>query len=90
MKLTIGLPTYNAGPYLPDALRSIFAQTYQDWELIVVDDGSSDGSLEILRSVRDPRVTVHHDDTNRGLPYRLNQIAQFGAANISPAWMPTT
>jgi glycosyltransferase involved in cell wall biosynthesis len=72
--MTIGIPFYNAEAYLGDAIRSIFAQTYHDWELILVDDGSTDRSLEIARAVRDPRVRVISDGQNRRLPYRLNQI----------------
>jgi glycosyltransferase involved in cell wall biosynthesis len=79
MRLTIGLPFYNVRDYLTAALRSIFAQTYQDWELMLVDDGSTDGSSEIARSVRDPRVTVYIDGVNRGLPHRLNQIAEWAS-----------
>ncbi len=77
MRLTIGLPFYNVRDYLGAALRSVFAQTCQDWELLLVDDGSTDGSLQIARSVRDPRVTVYSDGVNRGLPHRLSQIAQW-------------
>jgi glycosyltransferase involved in cell wall biosynthesis len=58
MSLSIGIPFYNCEKFLPDAIRSIFAQTYQDWELILVDDGSTDRSLEIACSVDDPRVRV--------------------------------
>jgi glycosyltransferase involved in cell wall biosynthesis len=76
MRISIGIPFYNAGPYLTDAIRSVFAQTYQDWELILVDDGSNDGSLDIARSVRDPRVRVLFDGQNKRLPYRLNQISR--------------
>lgn len=72
--MTIGIPFYNAERFLADAIRSIFAQTYQDWELLLVDDGSSDKSLQIARSVDDPRVRVLSDGRNRKLPYRLNQI----------------
>ena len=75
MSITIGIPFYNAELYLADAIRSIFAQTYQDWELILVDDGSTDRSLEIARSVKDRRVRVISDGRNRRLPSRLNQIA---------------
>lgn len=74
MPITIGIPFYNAERYLADAIRSIFAQTYQDWELILVDDGSTDASLEIARSVKDKRVRVISDGTNKKLPARLNQI----------------
>lgn len=74
MPITIGIPFYNAERYLANAIRSIFAQTYQDWELILMDDGSTDGSLAIARSVQDERVRVISDGMNKRLPERLNQI----------------
>lgn len=74
MPVTIGIPFYNAAETLADAIRSIFAQTFQDWELILVDDGSSDGSLDIAHAVKDSRVRVLSDGVNRKLPFRLNQI----------------
>ncbi len=76
MGVTIGLPFYNCERTLVRTLRSIFAQTYQDWELILVDDGSRDRSLEIASAVRDPRVRLVADRGNRGLAARLNQITQ--------------
>lgn len=75
MRVSIGLPFYNAQRTLADAIRSIFAQTIEDWELILVDDGSSDASADIARAVDDPRVRLVCDGANKGLPYRLNQIA---------------
>lgn len=72
--LTIGLPVYNAAPWLADALRSVFAQTFGDWELLVVDDGSSDGGVALAEGLRDPRVRVLADGRHRGLAARLNQI----------------
>lgn len=74
--ITIGIPFYNAEATLVDAVRSVFAQTFQDWELLLVDDGSSDDSLSIAQAVNDPRVRVVSDTHNKGLAYRLNQIAQ--------------
>jgi glycosyltransferase involved in cell wall biosynthesis len=76
VRVTIGLPFLNNAPTLADAIRSVFAQTLQDWELILVDDGSSDGSSEIARSVTDSRVRLVSDGRNEGLAARLNQIAQ--------------
>jgi glycosyltransferase involved in cell wall biosynthesis len=73
--VTIGLPFHNCETTLAYALQSVFAQTDPHWQLLLIDDGSTDGSLAIARQVRDPRVAVISDGVNRGLPYRLNQIA---------------
>jgi glycosyltransferase involved in cell wall biosynthesis len=72
--LTIGLPVYNAGPFLHDCLRSVFAQSWSDWELVVVDDGSTDESVSILRSIDDPRVRLVGPHLHRGLGASLNLI----------------
>lgn len=74
--VTIGIPFYNAETTLLDAVRSVFAQTHQDWELILLDDGSTDRSLELARSVRDPRVKVYSDGQNRRLAARLNEMTR--------------
>lgn len=72
--VTIGIPFYNAEKHLLYSIKSIFAQTFQEWELILVDDGSTDGSLKIAKSISDPRVRVISDGKNKKLPARLNQI----------------
>jgi glycosyltransferase involved in cell wall biosynthesis len=72
--VTIAIPFYNAERFLIDAIRSVFAQTYQNWELLLIDDGSTDKSLEIARSVNDPRVRVISDGRNKKLAARLNEI----------------
>ncbi|WP_298535113.1 glycosyltransferase family 2 protein [uncultured Algibacter sp.] len=74
MGITIGLPFYNAENYLEMAIKSVFAQTYEDWELILMDDGSTDRSLEIAKSINDPRVRVYSDGKNKKLAARLNEI----------------
>ena len=74
--VTIGIPFLNPGSLLLDAVRSVFAQTYQIWELILVDDGSSDNSLEMVRQISDPRVRVISDGKNLGLVPRLNKIIE--------------
>lgn len=76
MPVTIAIPFYNADKYLADAIRSVFAQTYQNWELILIDDGSTDKSLEIAKSIKDPRVRVLSDGKNKKLAARLNEITQ--------------
>lgn len=53
-------PAYNAGPYLRDAVESVLAQTYSDFEHIIVDDGSIDNTAEVAKSFNDPRVKYRH------------------------------
>jgi len=72
--VSIGISFFNAEETLLDAVRSVFAQTHQDWELILIDDGSTDRSLELVRSIKDPRVKVYSDGKNRRLAARLNEI----------------
>lgn len=74
--VTIGIPFYNAEATLLDAVRSVFAQTHKDWQLILLDDGSTDGSLRLARSIKDPRVSVYSDGKNRRLGARLNQMTK--------------
>jgi glycosyltransferase involved in cell wall biosynthesis len=56
--VSIILPTYNRPCYLREAIESVLAQTYGDWEMIIADDGSSEETRAYLRSIQDPRVTV--------------------------------
>jgi glycosyltransferase involved in cell wall biosynthesis len=73
--LSIGLPFYNNESTLEDAVKSVFAQTFEDWELLLVDDGSTDGSSELVKNIKDKRVRLISDGENKGLIVRLNQIA---------------
>jgi glycosyltransferase involved in cell wall biosynthesis len=73
MMLTVTLPVYNAMPYLPAAVESVLGQTYSDYEFLIIDDGSSDGSADYLRSLRDPRIKLSVRE-NRGLGTTLNDL----------------
>ena len=82
--ISIGIPFYNAEAYLEDAIKSVLAQTFQDWELILVDDGSSDGSLDIAKKYEqlDSRIRVISDGLNKKLPTRLNEIIKEAKFNL--------
>ena len=73
--VTIAIPIYNAERYLRDAIQSVINQTYRDWTLYLINDGSSDNSLAIMHEYanRDCRIKIINDGENKGLVARLNQ-----------------
>lgn len=72
--VSIGLPVYNAKPYLLDAIKSVLVQTYLNWELIIVDDGSTDCSIDFFKRTVNPKIKIFRFDKNMGLVYVLNFI----------------
>ncbi len=77
MKLvTIGISCFNVEKYIDFAIKSIINQTYKDWELILIDDGSNDGTLEKLLKYKSEKIKVIADGKNLGLSKRLNQITE--------------
>lgn len=70
-RVSVVLPVKNGMPYLPAAVQSVLAQTYRDFELIVIDDGSTDGTIDFLGSLSDERVRVIAAAT-QGLAGALN------------------
>lgn len=78
-KVTIGIPFYNNENTLEYAVRSVLNQTFEDWLLILVNDGSTDDSLKIARSFESEKITVLNDGENKGLIYRLNQLVDLCA-----------
>jgi glycosyltransferase involved in cell wall biosynthesis len=54
------MPAFNAGKYIQEAVRSILEQTYSSWELIIVNDGSTDDTALVLEKFDDPRIRIHH------------------------------
>lgn len=81
--VSIGIPIFNAEKYLEHAIISVINQNYKEWELILVDDGSTDKSMEIANkySKLDQRIKVISDGENKKLPFRLNQIINLSQYN---------
>jgi len=67
-KLSIILPTYNTGAYLFETVESIRQQSYQNFEIIIVDDGSTDDTKEVIKSLTDDRLRIIFLDENSGSP----------------------
>ncbi|UFS72706.1 glycosyltransferase family 2 protein [Geomonas sp. RF6] len=72
-RVTVLLPVYNSQAHLREAIDSILRQTYADFELLVINDGSSDGSVAIVESFDDPRIRLVHNEKNSGLIFTLNK-----------------
>lgn len=66
-KVSVCIPTYNRAHFLPDAIASVLAQTYSDFELVVSDNASTDNTGEVLVGFHDARIRVHRNATNIGL-----------------------
>ena len=74
MKFSIIIPTYNRAVFLPKAIESVLAQTYGDWELIVVDDGSTDNTKEEVWQYDDSRITYIYQQNAERSAARNNGI----------------
>ncbi len=72
-KVTVLMPVYNAEPYLQEAMDSILAQTFTDFEFLILDDGSTDSSAALVRACGDPRIRLIQNDHNLKLAATLNR-----------------
>ena len=64
--ISIVVPAYNYARFLDDCIGGLLSQTYQNWELLVVDNGSTDETPEVLARYTDPRIRKFRIDENRG------------------------
>ena len=72
-KLSVVMSVLNGEPYLREAVESILNQTFEDFEFIVLDDGSTDNTVQILESYDDPRMVRLYNPANLGLPKSFNR-----------------
>jgi len=82
--ISVVMPVYNALPFLDDSINSILNQTFTDFEFVILDDASTDGSVEQLRqwAVRDNRIQVHESKTRLGLSGSSNAVVARARAPI--------
>jgi len=90
--ISVLMPVYNGQQYVAEAIESILNQTYKNFELLIIDDGSSDNSEQIIKGFNDSRIVFIKNETNKGLIYTLNRgvglangtyIARMDADDIS-------
>lgn len=79
--VSIAMPVVNVERTILSAIRSLLKQTYREWECLVIDDGSSDNTIGVLRSISDTRVRILSDGTHKGLAARLNEAIALSRGN---------
>ncbi|WP_025730533.1 glycosyltransferase family 2 protein [Atopobacter phocae] len=72
-KVTVLLPMYNSEKYIARCIESLVNQTYKDFDVLIINDGSTDQSKEIVESFKDQRIHLLENDKNRGIIYTLNR-----------------
>ena len=73
-KISVIMPTYNQCSFIRRAISSLIHQTYDGWELVIVDDGSTDGTRQVISDLlADHRIRYFRCDENRGLGHALNR-----------------
>ncbi len=72
-KVTVGIIAYNEEKHIAEAIRSVLKQTFKDYEIIVVDDASSDKTKEIIKSFKKPNIKIIENIENKGVSYSRNQ-----------------
>ena len=71
--VSIIMPSYNAKQYIKEAINSVISQTYQNWELIIVDDCSSDKTVDIIQTFKEPRIRLFQNKKNSGAAISRNR-----------------
>ncbi|WCH22666.1 glycosyltransferase family 2 protein [Aeromonas salmonicida] len=75
--LTALMTTYNTAPYVRATIDSVLAQSFTDFELVIVDDGSSDETVEVIRGYQDSRIRLYCREENKGVGYSLQEALQY-------------
>jgi glycosyltransferase involved in cell wall biosynthesis len=80
--VSVCIPVYNGEQFLAETIRSVLAQTYQDFELVFLDNASTDRSAEIARSFSDPRIRFEHNDTLLPQGDNWNRVVELARAPL--------
>ena len=85
-KISVILPVYNGGTYLKLSVESVLNQQYENFELLILDDYSNDGSREYLDGLSDKRIVYFKNKSNKGLFYNLNFLTEKSTTNLVKLW----
>ena len=92
--VSIIMPTYNCGRFIAESINSVLAQTYTNWELLIVDDCSTDNTAEVVASFKDPRILYQRNEHNSGAAVTRNTALRLAKGKYiafldsDDLWMP--
>lgn len=75
-QVTVFMAAYNVADFIEASILSILNQTFKDFELIIVNDGSTDDTVAVVERFDDPRIRLIHNDKNRGIPFTRNRLLE--------------
>ena len=81
--VSVIMPSYNTGEYIAASIEFVLAQTYPNWELLIVDDCSTDSTVEVIRRYQDPRIILLKNKTNSGAALSRN----YGLREAKGRWI---
>ena len=85
-KISVVLPVFNGGNYLIESVNSILDQSLANFELLIIDDCSTDRSWEYLNTIKDSRINLFKNETNKGLFYNLNYLIKQSNSELIKLW----
>jgi glycosyltransferase involved in cell wall biosynthesis len=74
--ITVSIPVYNRAHYIATAIESVLSQDHTDFELLIIDDGSTDHSIDVVQGYQDQRIRLVRNDRNRGIPFTRNRALE--------------
>lgn len=92
--VSIIMPSYNTAPYIKETIQSVLNQTYKDWELLIVDDCSTDNTDEVLSEIHDSRIHIFKNECNSGAAVSRNRALReakgqwIAYLDSDDLWMP--
>ncbi|MEE0860261.1 MAG: glycosyltransferase family A protein, partial [Paludibacteraceae bacterium] len=93
--VSIIMPAYNSGRFIEQSIRSVLSQTYTEWELLIVDDCSTDDTPSIVASFKDKRIHFQRNEHNMGAALSRNKAIQAAKGkyiaflDADDKWLPT-
>lgn len=88
--VSVVMPSYHCEKFIGEAIESVFGQSYKNWELVIVEDGSKDHSLEIIQAYEDERIKLFCNKENTGIAEATNRGFGRARESILRCWMQMT